>query len=147
MTGLKIEYRSPDELSDNPANARSHSPQQVRKIAQSIRSFGFNNALLIDRNDCVIAGHGRLAAARLLGLQSVPTVQLEHLTDEQKRAYIIADNRLAELAGWDREMLTIELEGLIDPPSAGTRRVQETQRTKALIHSAVVRRGSSAGLT
>ena len=95
-------------------NARTHSRRQVRKIARSIERFGFVNPILIDENNLVIAGHGRLAAAKLLGWQEVPTLCVKHLSEAEKRAYILADNRLAEEAGWNQEMLAIELQGLID---------------------------------
>jgi DNA modification methylase len=93
-------------------NARTHSPKQVAQIAASIREFGFNSPILIDRDGEIIAGHGRVEAAKLLGLETVPCVRLEHLSDAQKRAYILADNKLAEKAGWDREILAIELQHL-----------------------------------
>jgi DNA modification methylase len=85
----------------------------VGQIATSIQAFGFNNPVLIDNDDMVVAGHGRLEAAKLLGLAEVPTILLEHLSAAQKKAYIIADNRLAELAGWDNDILAIELENLL----------------------------------
>ncbi|MBK8285788.1 MAG: site-specific DNA-methyltransferase [Ahniella sp.] len=90
-------------------NPRTHSPEQVTKIAASIEQFGFNNPLLVDSQDGIIAGHGRLLAARQLGLGEVPVIVLDHLTDAQRRAYVIADNKLAELAGWDDELLALEL--------------------------------------
>ena len=95
-------------------NARTHSRRQIKKIAASIERFGFVNPVLIDENNQIIAGHGRVAAAKLLGWQEVPTLRVEHLDEAEKRAYILADNRLAEEAGWDKEMLAIELQGLID---------------------------------
>ena len=95
-------------------NARTHSRRQIKKIAASIERFGFVNPVLIDENNQIIAGHGRVAAAKLLEWQEVPTLRVEHLDEAEKRAYILADNRLAEEAGWDREMLAIELQGLID---------------------------------
>lgn len=90
-------------------NPRTHSPEQVTRIAASIEQFGFNNPLLVDSQDGIIAGHGRLLAARQLGLGEVPVIVLDHLTDAQRRAYVIADNKLAELAGWDDELLALEL--------------------------------------
>jgi DNA modification methylase len=95
-------------------NARIHSNKQVRQIADSIQKFGFTNPVLISDEDEIIAGHGRVEAAKLLGMQSVPTVRLSHLNAAQRRAYVIADNKLALNAGWDREILTIELQALID---------------------------------
>jgi len=95
-------------------NPRTHSEKQIRQIADSIETFGFTNPVLIDSTKTVIAGHGRVRAAKLLGLDTVPTVQLEHLSEEQVRAYVIADNKLAECAGWDRDLLTIELQELAE---------------------------------
>jgi 16S rRNA G966 N2-methylase RsmD len=112
--GLQIEYRHPSDLHANPRNARTHSPDQIRRITDSIRQFGFTNPLLVDEADQLLAGHGRLAAAQQLGLTTVPTVRLSTLSDAEKRAYVIADNRLAERAGWDAELLALELEYLSD---------------------------------
>jgi DNA modification methylase len=94
-------------------NARTHSKRQIRQIAKSIQRFGFCNPVLVDEQGQIVAGHGRVAAARLLGIEHVPTVKLAHLSDVEKRAYILADNRLAEKAGWDREILAIELQALV----------------------------------
>src|SRR6266446_2903699 len=85
-------------------NARTHSKKQIRQIAKSIERFGFCNPVLIDDNKEIIAGHGRVEAAKLLGIKDVPTVRLSHLSERHKRAYILADNKLAEKAGWDREI-------------------------------------------
>jgi ParB-like chromosome segregation protein Spo0J len=93
-------------------NPRVHSPKQVTQIATSIREFGFGNPIIVDAGYVVIAGHGRLAAARELGLTRVPVIRLEHLTPEQVGAYRITDNRLAELSGWDEELLALELQDL-----------------------------------
>lgn len=90
-------------------NTRTHSEEQVEKIAKSIEEFGFTNPVLIDDSNGIIAGHGRTMAAKLLGLESVPCIRLSHLTDEQRRAYVIADNKLADDAGWDEELLALEL--------------------------------------
>src|ERR1035441_8496355 len=90
-------------------NARTHSPEQVAQIAASIVEFGFVNPILVDTNDGIIAGHGRLLAARQLGLAEVPVVVLDHLSETQRRAYILADNRLAMNAGWDDAVLAAEL--------------------------------------
>ncbi|MBJ6370780.1 site-specific DNA-methyltransferase [Sedimentitalea arenosa] len=95
-------------------NARTHSEAQVVRIAGSIREFGFNNPVLVDGANGIIAGHGRVLAARKLGLATVPVIELGHLTEAQKRAYILADNRLAEQAGWDRELLAMELGDLAE---------------------------------
>lgn len=93
-------------------NARTHSDKQISQIAGSIEAFGFNNPVLVDHSNGIIAGHGRVEAARKLGLKTVPVVRIEHLSDDEKRAYILADNRLAEKAGWDRDILAIELQHL-----------------------------------
>jgi DNA modification methylase len=109
-----IAWVSIESLRANPRNARRHSKKQLRRIAASIRKFGFLNPIIIDGDNMVLAGHGRLEAARLEGLTHVPVLRFGHLTDAQKRAYLIADNKIAEQAGWDREMLAIELGELID---------------------------------
>ena len=96
-------------------NSRTHSDEQVTKIAASIKEFGFLNPVIIDGENGIIAGHGRVMAAKKLGLDEVPVIEASHLTDAQRRAYVIADNRLALDAGWDEEMLRVEfaeLEGL-----------------------------------
>jgi DNA modification methylase len=111
---LKVEMLPLEALRLYAGNARTHSKKQIRQIARSIEQFGFCNPVLIDGNGQIIAGHGRVAAAKLLGLSKIPTVRLPHLSEAQKRAYILADNRLAEKAGWDREILAIELQALID---------------------------------
>lgn len=114
MTKHTIEHRAPSELKPYERNARTHSPKQISQIAASIREFGFNNPVLVDCDGGIIAGHGRVEAAKKLGLETVPCVRLDHLTDAQKRAYILADNRLAEKAGWDREIIAIELQHLTE---------------------------------
>jgi DNA modification methylase len=101
-----------DQLVPAPNNARRHSRKQIEQIARSITSFGFTNPILIDNDGSVVAGHGRLEAAKLLGLKHVPTLCIEHLTPEALRAYRLADNRLAELADWDEPLLAIELHEL-----------------------------------
>ena len=93
-------------------NARTHSTEQVTQIAASIKEFGFCNPVLIDGNNGIIAGHGRVMAAQKLGMESVPTIELSHLNDTQRKAYILADNRLAELSGWDDGLLKLELSEL-----------------------------------
>jgi DNA modification methylase len=103
-----------DNLIPYARNARTHSDEQVAQIAASIREFGFTNPILTDGERGVIAGHGRLAAARKLGLKEVPVIELAYLTDTQKKAYILADNRLAMNAGWDDELLKLELTELKD---------------------------------
>ncbi len=110
---LAVIYLPTLVLASNPCNARTHSKHQIRQIAASIKAFGFTNPVLIDSRNTIIAGHGRVEAAKLLGIDRVPTVRLEGLTPDQIRAYVIADNRLAEKAGWDKEILAIELQHII----------------------------------
>ena len=109
---MQIEHLALDALIPYARNARTHSDEQTAQIAGSIREFGFTNPVLIDGEGGIIAGHGRVMAARKLGLADVPCIRLAHLTEAQKRAYIIADNKLALNAGWDEEMLRIELADL-----------------------------------
>jgi DNA modification methylase len=108
----RIELWPVDRLVPYAKNARTHSPEQVAQIAASIIEFGFNAPILVDSQAGIIAGHGRMLAARKLGLTEVPVVVLDHLTDTQRRAYIIADNKLAENAGWDERVLAAELADL-----------------------------------
>ncbi len=111
---FKVAMRRIDSLKPYSGNARSHPKKQIRQIADSIERFGFNNPVLISESGEILAGHGRVAAARLLGWEMVPTVQLAHLSAAERRAYVIADNKLALNAGWDQELLAIELQALID---------------------------------
>ena len=111
---MEIKHIKIAELIPYASNSRTHSDRQVAQIAASIKEFGFNNPVLIDETGGIIAGHGRVLAARKLGLQEVPTIELAHLTPTQRKAYIIADNKLALNAGWDMEMLTLEIKGLDD---------------------------------
>lgn len=111
---LRIEWIPIGTLRPNSKNARTHSKKQIRRIAASIREFGFLNPVIVDDDNAVLAGHGRLEAARLEGLGDVPILRFNHLTPAQKRAYLIADNKIAEEAGWDRELLAIELGELIE---------------------------------
>lgn len=106
---MRVEPMRIDDLRPYERNAKVHTPEQVRMIANSIEEFGFNNPVLVDDDGGIIAGHGRVEAARLLGMEEVPCVRITNLTEEQKRAYILADNRLAELSGWDESMLDLEL--------------------------------------
>jgi ParB-like chromosome segregation protein Spo0J len=106
---LAIEYRAIAKLIPYARNARTHSEAQVALIAGSIREYGFTNPILVDGDNGIIAGHGRVLAARTLGMATVPVIELAHLSDSQRRAYILADNRLAEQAGWDQAMLALEL--------------------------------------
>jgi ParB-like chromosome segregation protein Spo0J len=110
---VKITQKKVTELIPYVNNSRTHSDEQVAQIAASIKEFGWTNPILVDGTNGIIAGHGRLLAARKLGYKEVPTIQLSDLTETQKKAYIIADNRLALNAGWDNEMLTIELNDLL----------------------------------
>ena len=110
----QIEYVPVSSLKGRASNPRTHSPRQIKQIARSIERFGFVNPVLIGRDNKIVCGHGRAAAARLLGIKSVPTIKLEHLNEQELRAYVIADNRLAEKAGWDNDVLAIELQGLSD---------------------------------
>jgi hypothetical protein len=114
INGHKVRHVRLRHLVPNPNNARTHSPRQIEQIARSIERFGFNNPILIDNDNHILAGHGRVAAAKRLGLVSVPTLKIEHLTGAEKRAYVLADNRIAEKAGWDEETLALELQGLVD---------------------------------
>lgn len=109
---LKVEYVATDALEPYSANVRIHTPAQVQKIADSMDEYEWTVPILVDRNNVVIAGHGRLEAARLREFDEVPIIRLEHLTDEQARAYRIADNRLTELGEWDSTGLLRELESL-----------------------------------
>lgn len=111
-SGLKIEYRSVDGLTEYAGNSRTHSDDQVAQVAASIKEYGFTNPLLVDEHGVLIAGHGRLMAAKRVGLKEVPCIELGHLTEDQRRAYVIADNKLAELSGWDEEALAAELSAL-----------------------------------
>ena len=125
--------RKTGDLQPAARNARTHSKKQVRQIADSIRAFGFTNPVLVDRKGQVIAGHGRLAAAQLLGLDRVPTLCIDWLSDAQQRAYVIADNRLAEKAGWDRGLLALELGDLLQLEFDGTLTGFDTNEIELLI--------------
>ncbi|HMR36662.1 DNA methyltransferase [uncultured Paracoccus sp.] len=113
VTKPQIEQIAPSALKPWARNARTHSKKQLRQIADSIRTFGFTNPVLIDRENTILAGHGRVAAAMILEMASVPCVRLEHMSPAQKRAYVIADNKLALNAGWDDSILAEELEALV----------------------------------
>ncbi len=109
LSGGDLVQRDITLLKPHARNARTHSKKQISQIARSIRKFGFTNPILIDEQDRIIAGHGRVEAAKSLGLTRVPVLLLEGMSEADRRAYIVADNRLAELAGWDRELLGLEL--------------------------------------
>ncbi len=111
---MNFEYRPTNSLRPYPGNARTHSPKQIRQIARSIKHFGFNNPVLVDDDGQIIAGHGRVEAAKLLNMKTVPTVRLSHMSEDDKRGYILTDNRIAEKAGYDNEILAIELQHLAD---------------------------------
>lgn len=109
---LKIEYKNITDLKEYENNSRTHTDLQVEQIIKSIKEFGFTNPILIDENNYIIAGHGRLMASAKMELDQVPTIMLSGLTDAQKKAYVIADNKLALNAGWDEETLKLELGAL-----------------------------------
>lgn len=109
----QITMKDIQNLKPYERNARTHSRKQIRQIAESIKAFGFTNPVLINQDDMIVAGHCRVEAAKTLGIKDIPTICLNHLSPEQVRAYIIADNRLAELSGWDKEILSVELEELL----------------------------------
>ena len=111
---MQIEQVAVESLIPYARNSRTHSDEQVAQIAASIKEFGWTNPILIDGESGIIAGHGRLLAARKLGMKEVPVIQLSGMTDTQKKAYIIADNKLALNAGWDDELLKLELDELHD---------------------------------
>ena len=144
MGDLCLESMPIAALKPYERNARTHSRKQIKQIAASIERFGFNAPVLIDEDNGIIAGHGRVEAAKLLQLESVPTVRLSHLSDNEKRAYILADNKLATKAGWDREMLAIEVKHLlevgIDPEPVGF----ETFELDSILDEAEAREKNSA---
>ena len=109
---LEFEYVETKKLVPYVRNAKTHSETQIKKIMGSIKEFGFIAPIIIDKDNNVLAGHGRLLAADRLGLEKVPCIKEDHLTETQRKAYILADNRIGELAGWDDELLKIELEEL-----------------------------------
>ena len=110
---LLITYQPVSDLKTNPRNARTHTTHQIHQIAESIKAFGFTNPVLLDHDNMIVAGHGRVAGAKKLGMSLVPTIRLEDLSPDQIRAFVIADNRLAEKAGWDKSILSIELQHLM----------------------------------
>ena len=109
---MQIETLAIDRLIPYARNSRTHSDEQVAQVAASIREFGFTNPVLVDAEGGIIAGHGRVMAARKLGMDKVPCIRLAHLTEAQRRAYVIADNKLALNAGWDEKMLALEFKDL-----------------------------------
>ena len=111
---IKIVYKKTADLIPYARNSRTHDEGQIAQIAASIKEFGFTNPVLIDGTNGIIAGHGRVMAAQKLGEEKVPTIELAHLSEHQKRAYIIADNKLALNSGWDEQMLALEISDLKD---------------------------------
>ncbi len=111
---LEVKYLPVADLLPYARNARTHSDEQIAQIAGSIKEFGFVNPILISKGNDIIAGHGRALAAAKLGMESVPTIALGHLTDIQRRAYVLADNRIALSSGWDDQMLKLETLQLMD---------------------------------
>ncbi|ACC76136.1 ParB/Srx family N-terminal domain-containing protein [Paraburkholderia phymatum] len=109
---LQIVYRDIEHLVPYARNARTHSDEQIAQLAASLREFGWTNPVLLDGDCGIIAGHGRVLAARKLGQREVPTIDLAHLSEAQRRAYVLADNKLAERAGWDSELLELEVADL-----------------------------------
>lgn len=109
---MEIKYKKVNELIPYVNNTRTHDDNQVQQIASSIKEFGFTNPILIDESGGIIAGHGRLMGAKLLKLEEVPTIELSGLSEAQKKAYIIADNKIALNAGWDEDLLKLELMSL-----------------------------------
>jgi hypothetical protein len=112
LLDLKVEQWLIEAIKPDPRNARTHSAKQIAQIAAAIRRFGFLVAILIAADGTVLAGHGRLAAAKLLGMTMVPVIRLDHMNEAERRAFVIADNRLAELAGWDYDILAIGFQEL-----------------------------------
>src|SRR5260370_15906606 len=108
MSNLHIEQVAVADLRPNPRNARVHSDKQLHQIKASIEEFGFNNPVLIDKDNLIIAGHGRVEAARLLGMETVPALRIEHLSNAQMRMFALADNRIALNASWDMDMVRLD---------------------------------------
>lgn len=114
MKKLKINYRDPRDLNPHPRNSRKHSDQQISEIAESISEFGFNKPVMIDENDVILYGHGTVQASKLLDLDEIPTVDGSHMSDRQKRAFMIADNKLGHKSTWDIDLLSEELSDLAE---------------------------------
>lgn len=112
MTAIKVEWLKTNDLIPYANNTRIHTTEQIAQIATSIQVFGFNNPILIDEHNGIIAGHGRYQAASQLKLEQVPIIRLIHLTDAQRKAFMLADNRIALNADWDRSFLSLELSNL-----------------------------------
>lgn len=114
MSDLKLSYQPVLALKSRSRNPRTHTKKQIRQIADSIKCFGFTNPILLNSDNTIIAGHGRIEAAKLLQIDTVPVIYLADLSEAEIRAYVIADNKLAENAGWDRDLLALELKGLFE---------------------------------
>lgn len=114
MKDIKIEHLKTSDLIPYINNARKHSPEQISTVAASIKEFGFINPVLIDKDNTIIAGHCRVLSAKKLKIKEIPCLRVDHLTPAQQKAYILADNRLAETSEWDAEILKIELESLAE---------------------------------
>ncbi|MCZ4296432.1 ParB/Srx family N-terminal domain-containing protein [Henriciella marina] len=112
MTERHIEYLDPRSLTPWKNNARTHSRKQLGQLEASILRFGFTNPVLVDNNNRILAGHGRVEAAKSIGMDTVPCICIEHLSEAEKRAYVLADNKLAQNAGWDEDLLRLELGAL-----------------------------------
>ncbi|WP_242650448.1 ParB/Srx family N-terminal domain-containing protein [Cognatiyoonia koreensis] len=113
MAQSNIEQIAVQDLKPWTKNARTHSRKQIKQIADSIAQFGFTNPVLIDEHRSILAGHGRVAGAKLLGMLNVPCLRLDYMTEAEKRAYVLADNKLALNAGWDEDLLAAELRALL----------------------------------
>lgn len=109
MKPLNIVYKDPADLKPYARNARTHSPAQIAQIAKSIRAFGFNVPVLVNAEDELIAGHGRVLAARSISLSPIPVIYIDHLSEAERRAYILADNKIAQNSGWNEDLLRIEM--------------------------------------
>ena len=112
VTPRRIELWAVERLKPYARNARTHSAEQIDKIAASIATYGFNAPILVDSDDGIVAGHGRLEAAKSLGMTEVQVIVLDHLSEQQRQAYLLVDNRLSDLGGWDMDMLALEIETL-----------------------------------
>ena len=153
---LQVEYLDIGQLRPSPHNARIHSDRQIRQIERSIEQYGFTNPALVDEANVIMAGHGRVKAAERNGLSHIPVIRIADLSEAQKRAYIIADNELAAKAGWDKEILAIELQGLIDlkfdleltgfeiPEMKMVEEPQTRQRARRRIHPPLLREAASS---
>lgn len=114
MDRMKLVYRNPADLRPSPRNARVHTEEQVNLLAGSLQRFGWRTAIVVDEAGRILAGHGRVLAAMKLGMTEVPTIIGPKMTEAEKRAYVIADNRLADMAGWDKNLLALELGDLVE---------------------------------